>query len=75
MQNKLLLTLDQVCETLQIGRSKAFALINAGILPSLKIGRLRRVPLDTLRAWIQQQVTAGEGYSEIGYGQDRNKHE
>jgi len=75
MQDKLLLTLDEVFETLQISRSKGFQMISAGILPSIKIGRLRRVPVDTLRAWIQQQVEEGEGYSEPSCGQSEKKHE
>jgi len=44
----ILLTTEEAAELLNIGRSKVFDLIRNGELGSIKIGRLRRVPLDSI---------------------------
>jgi excisionase family DNA binding protein len=54
----LLFTPDEAFAELKIGRAKGFQMIAAGELPSIKIGRLRRIPVDGLRAWVQGQVAA-----------------
>ncbi|MQY08063.1 helix-turn-helix domain-containing protein [Actinomadura macrotermitis] len=36
-------TVEQVAETLQIGRDKVYGLIRTGHLRSIKIGKLRRI--------------------------------
>ena len=43
-----LLTAEEVAEILHIGRSKVFALMRSGELQSIKIGRLRRVPVNSI---------------------------
>ena len=48
MNNAILLTTEEAAELLNIGRSKVFDLIRNGELGSIKIGRLRRVPLDSI---------------------------
>ena len=57
--DRLLLRPLEVAHTLGIGRSKAYELIGAGVLPSVKIGGSVRVPVDALRAWVRQQVDVG----------------
>lgn len=47
-----MLTIDQVAEHLQCGRSTAKQLIYSGAIPSRKIGRLRRVKESDLAAYI-----------------------
>jgi excisionase family DNA binding protein len=54
----LLFTPDEAFAELKIGRAKGFQMIASGELPSIKIGRLRRIPVDGLRAWVQGQVAA-----------------
>jgi len=49
----LLLTPEQAAERLGIGRSKVYELIGTGELESVKIGRLRRVPVDALTAFVE----------------------
>jgi len=44
----ILLTTEEAAELLNIGRSKVFDLIRNGELGSIKIGRLRRVPLASI---------------------------
>jgi len=47
-----LLTVKQAAEILGLGRSTVYELIAAGALETVSIGRLRRVPLDALRAFV-----------------------
>lgn len=46
-----LLTMEQVADQLQISRSKAYELAANGALPTVRIGRCRRVRRDDLVAW------------------------
>jgi prophage regulatory protein len=52
---KLLLRPEEVAQTLGIGRSRAYALLADGTLPSIRIGRSLRVPGTALKAWIEQR--------------------
>ena len=36
-----------------------YALIASGAIPSITIGKSRRIPLETLRAWVRAQTDAG----------------
>jgi excisionase family DNA binding protein len=54
----MLLKPDEVAQALAIGRSKAYALISDGIIPSVRLQGAVRVPVDLLRAWITKQVKA-----------------
>lgn len=49
----------QVGEVLGVSRSKAYELISAGVIPSIRIGGSVRVPLDSLKAWIEAQTDDG----------------
>lgn len=50
---KMLLTPMEVGEALGLGRSKVYALIASGALPSVRIGRRAvRVPAQALNAWV-----------------------
>jgi excisionase family DNA binding protein len=55
--DKLLLTSKEVAEAMGVGRSKVYELMAAGLLPSVKIGKSRRVPVDALEAYIGQLRT------------------
>ena len=52
----LLLTPEEAFNTLKIGRAKGFQMLASGDLPSIKIGRLRRIPAEGLQAWVQHQL-------------------
>lgn len=54
--DRLLLRPSEAATALGIGRSKTYALIASGEIPSLRIGSSVRVPLVALRAWVEQQV-------------------
>ena len=61
---KLLLTPEETGNALGIRRSKVFALLASGEIPSIKIGRLRRVPVEWLRDWVGKQVDKQTGVQE-----------
>ena len=56
MDAPLLLTVGQVADALGLSRSKIYELLAAGELPSLTIGRSRRVPADALAAWVADRL-------------------
>jgi excisionase family DNA binding protein len=64
MAEKLLLSAEEAFERLGIGRAFGFKLIASGALPSIKVGRLRRVPAERLRDWVDKQVEAQNGAAE-----------
>ena len=55
-QNKLLLSPDETCEVLGVRRSTLFKMLEAGVIPNIKLGRLRRIPIDGLRRYVERQV-------------------
>jgi len=42
------------CESLGVCRSRVYDLMRTGALPSVKIGRARRVPVSAVRAYVDQ---------------------
>ena len=55
---KLLLTPEEAAELLSIGRSKLYQLLAGGSLQSVTIGTSRRIPVQALRAFVDD-VLAG----------------
>lgn len=55
-----LLKVSDVCERLQMGKSKVFELIATGELESLKIDGARRVTEDQLADFIARQAAASK---------------
>ena len=54
MEGKLLLTIDEAAQRLGIGRSHAYVYVLRGDIPSVKLGRSRRIPLDALQEFIER---------------------
>lgn len=52
---RLLLTPQEVAETLRISRSMVYDLMAKGELPSIKLGVNRRVSVAALKRWIAEQ--------------------
>jgi excisionase family DNA binding protein len=48
MTTPILLTPTEAAVTLNIGRSKLYELLRAGVLESVRIGACRRIPVDAL---------------------------
>ncbi|MDQ4033099.1 MAG: helix-turn-helix domain-containing protein [Actinomycetota bacterium] len=53
---RVLLTPMEAAEALCIGRTKVYDLIRNGDLISVKIGKLRRVPVDAVREYARRQL-------------------
>jgi excisionase family DNA binding protein len=54
IMERLLLSPDQVAESLGVCRSRVYDLMRTRVLPSVKIGRARRVPASAVRAYVDQ---------------------
>jgi excisionase family DNA binding protein len=48
MPARVLLTVEEAAERLHIGKTKTYALVKAGEIESLLIGRLRRIHIDAI---------------------------
>ncbi|WP_233223316.1 excisionase family DNA-binding protein [Amycolatopsis sp. CA-128772] len=56
-----MLTVEQAADRLAVSRTTMFALIKDDVVPSVLIGRNRRVPADELTAYIERLIAeAGE---------------
>lgn len=56
MADKKLLTVAEAAQILGIGRSTAYFLVMKEQLPSIKLGRARRVPAFALDKFIERQL-------------------
>lgn len=54
--DRVLLTVNEVAEALHIGRSKVFDLLIAGEIESVKIGKLRRIPVSAVHEYAARLV-------------------
>ncbi|MFD4725101.1 helix-turn-helix domain-containing protein [Streptomyces sp. NPDC090023] len=54
-----LLTVREVTATLKVGRTKVYDLIRTRELPSLTIGRSRRIPAQAVRAYLASRMDLG----------------
>jgi excisionase family DNA binding protein len=53
---RILLTPMEAADAFHIGRTKIYNLIRNGELTSIKIGKLRRIPVDAVREYARQQL-------------------
>ncbi len=56
---KLLLTPDEAAQVIGVGRSKMYQLMATGVVRSVKIGSLRRVPMTALEEYVAALVDEG----------------
>lgn len=54
--DRRLLSLTETARALGISRSMAYQLASDGVLPTITVGSLRRVPVAALDDWIRQRV-------------------
>ena len=52
----LVLSVDDIADTLAIGRNKAYRLVKTGEIKALKIGQHYRIPRDEFIAFIKSSV-------------------
>jgi excisionase family DNA binding protein len=60
-QPRLLFTVEEAARALGIGRTRMFELIQAGAVETVLIGRLRRIPLDALDAFVSRLRESPQG--------------
>lgn len=51
---KLLVSAEEAAELLGVGRSTIYDLMRMRVLPSVKIGRARRIPLSALQVFVER---------------------
>jgi excisionase family DNA binding protein len=56
--DRLLLKPAEAADLIGVGRSKIYALLATGELPSVRVGASVRVPATALRSWVDQQARA-----------------
>ena len=56
IEDTLLLKVEQAADRLNLGRAKVWQMVMAGEIPSLTIGRSRRIPAAALREWVEAQA-------------------
>ena len=69
-QEKLLLSPDETCEVIGVKRSTLFKLLETGDIPSIKVGRLRRIPIVLLRNWITRHMNEQISMQEMARSTD-----
>ena len=68
----LLLKATEAGKLLGLGRSKVFAMVAAGELPVIRIGRSVRIPRQALERWIRDQTIEVGQRSEAFMGNAMN---
>ena len=72
---KLLLRPHEVAQLLDVGRSKVYALIAEGEIPSVRLGGSVRVPTQKLLEWLSRKPTASSersvGVADLGTTRSR----
>lgn len=61
---RMLLRPREVAQATGYSRSKTYELIAAGVIPSMRVGKCVRVPVDALRKWIEQQTKENAAHSQ-----------
>ncbi len=56
MSQKLALTVPQTADALGVVEATVWKYIANGTIPSFKLGKSRRIPVDALQAWIHAQA-------------------
>lgn len=56
----LLLTVEEAAQRLSIGRTTMYSLVSTGAIESVTIGRLRRVPSESLERYVSSLRTSGQ---------------
>lgn len=67
---RLLVTIAEAAAALGISRSALYELVLAGEIPSVKIGRARRIPVKSLEEFVAHRLNEHEP-QEVRYGPAR----
>jgi excisionase family DNA binding protein len=52
----LLVRVEEAARLLSLSRSTIYEMLDRGELPSVRCGAARRIPLASLRAWVERQT-------------------
>ena len=64
----VLLSVEEAAQVLGLGRSKTYELLLKGQLRSIKIGRSRRVPVESINEFIRERIEeAGSDRGSLHY--------
>ena len=57
MENKIneIITVDDLCEALSIGKNAAYKLLNSGKLKCFRLGRNWKIPCESVQRYIREQ--------------------
>lgn len=66
--NVLLLKPAEAADQLRISRSRLYELMASGAIPSILIGKSRRVPAERLKEWVDKQLAEQQGEGKPGNG-------
>ncbi len=56
IETKLLLSVDEAAMALSVGRSLVYELVMREEIVSVKVGRLRRIPVSALQSYVERQL-------------------
>lgn len=56
MAERILYRPSEAADAIGVSRARAYELIAAGVIPSIRIGTSIRVPVDALKTWIAKQL-------------------
>ena len=54
--NTSLLTIEELCEALMVGKNAAYDLLKSGEVKSFRIGRKWKIPRESLNEYIRRQI-------------------
>lgn len=56
---KILLKVSEAQELTSLGRTKFYALVAAGEIASVRVGKAIRIPFDALQEWVERKLNEG----------------
>ena len=54
--NTSLMTIEELCEALMVGKNAAYDLLKSGEVKSFRIGRKWKIPRESLNEYIRRQI-------------------
>lgn len=67
MNNLNLLTIEELCEKLQVSKNTAYSLLNSKKIKGLKVGRNWRILQESIEEYIIKQMNKTKGEGQHGY--------
>lgn len=62
-----LVTIDELCEILMIGKNTAYSLLKSGAIKSFKINRIWKIPRSSIDEYITKQIKKVKGMATLPY--------